>query len=147
GGSVSHHAQERRTVWECSIRRGDIYWIKYYSAGRPIRESTGTTKEKEAKRILKEKEGRSAAGLQPLPRIDRITYDELAHDLRLHYETTGTRELKEADTRLEALRPFFTGRRVASIKGALAEEYVQHRLQAGVTPPRSTENSRRSSAC
>jgi integrase len=64
--------------------------------------------------------------------VDRITYDELARDLRLHYETTGTRGLKEADTRFRALLPFFTGRRVASITGGLAEAYVQHRLQAGV---------------
>lgn len=115
-------------------KRGEVFWIKYYSGGRPIRASTGTTKIKQAQSILKEKEGRSALGLQPLPRVDRITYDELARDLRLHYETTGTRGLKEADTRSKALYPFFAGRLVASIKGALAEEYVQHRSQTGVTP-------------
>lgn len=115
-------------------KRGEIWWIKYYSSGKPIRESAGTTKQKEAERVLKSREGRSAAGLQPLPRVDRITYDELARDLRLHYETTGTRGLKEADTRFQALKPFFTGRRAASIKGVLAEEYVQFRLKTGVTP-------------
>jgi integrase len=115
-------------------KRGEMFWIKYYSSGKPIRESTGTTKQKEAELFLKNREGRSAAGLQPLPRVDRITYDELARDLRLHYETTGTRGLKEADTRFKALQPFFTGRRAASLKGALAEEYVQDRLQTGMTP-------------
>jgi len=113
-------------------KRGQVFWIKYYSGGRPIRESTGPTKQKDAERVLKNREGRSAAGLPPLPRVDRITYDELARDLRLHYETTGTRGLKEADTRFKALLPFFIGRRVARITGAQAEEYVQHRLQAGV---------------
>jgi len=97
-------------------KRGEVFWIKYYSGGRPIRESTGTAKMKQAQGILKEKEGRSAAGLQPLARVDRVTYDELAHDLRLHYETTGTRGLKEADTRFKALHPFFAGRRVVNIK-------------------------------
>jgi len=115
-------------------KRGEVFWIKYYSGGKPIRESTGTTKKKQAQDILKTREGRSAADLQPLARMDRITYDDLARDLRLHYETTGTRGLKEADTRFKALQPFFAGRRVANIKGALAEEYVQHRLQTGVTP-------------
>lgn len=115
-------------------KRGEVFWIKYYSGGKPIRESTGTAKQKEAERFLKHREGRSAAGLQPLPRVDRITYDELARDLRLHYETTGTRGLKEADTRFKALQPFFTGRRAASLKGALAEEYVQYRLKTGVSP-------------
>jgi integrase len=115
-------------------KRGEVFWIKYYSGGKPIRESTGTSKQKEAARLLKNREGRSAAGLQPLPRVDRITYDELARDLRLHYETTGTRGLKEADTRFQALQPFFTRRRAASLTGALAEEYVQYRLKGGVTP-------------
>jgi hypothetical protein len=63
-------------------KRGEVFWIKYYSGGKPIRESTGTTKKLQVQRILKEKEGRSVAGLQPLPRVDRLTYDELARDLR-----------------------------------------------------------------
>ena len=84
-------------------KRGEVFWIKYYSGCKPIRESTGTTKQKEAERLLKHREGRSATGLQPLPCVDRITYDELARDLRLHYETTGTRGLKEADTRFQAV--------------------------------------------
>ena len=115
-------------------KRGEVFWIKYYSGGKPIRESTGTSKQKEAERFLKNREGRSAAGLQPLPCVDRITYDELARDLRLHYETSGTRGLKEADTRFQALQPFFTGWRAANLKGTLAEEYVQYRSKAGVTP-------------
>lgn len=113
-------------------KRGEVFWIKYYSGGKPIRESTGTSKKKETERFLKNREGRSAAGLQPLPRVDRITYDELASDLRLHYETTGTRGLNEADTRFKALKPFFAGRRAVSITGALAEEYVQYRVKADV---------------
>ena len=122
-------------------KRGEVFWIKYYSSGKPIRESTGTTKQKEATRFLKDREGRSAAGLQPLPRVDRITYDELADDLRRHYEVSGSRGLKEADTRFNALKPFFSGRKAVSLKGELVEQYVKYRLEmkregrpAGVTP-------------
>ena len=43
-------------------KRGEVFWIKYYSGGKPIRESTGTSKQKEAERFLKHREGRSAAG-------------------------------------------------------------------------------------
>jgi hypothetical protein len=32
--------------------RGEIWWVKYYENGRPRRESTGTTKETEARRFL-----------------------------------------------------------------------------------------------
>jgi hypothetical protein len=33
------------------------HWMKYYSEGRPIQESTQTLDRVEAKRLLKEKEG------------------------------------------------------------------------------------------
>ena len=35
-------------------RPGSIWWVKYYRNGRPLRESTGTSKETEARRFLKE---------------------------------------------------------------------------------------------
>ncbi len=114
-------------------KRGNVFWIKYYSGGRPIRESAGTTKQKEAERFLKDREGRVAVGQAVLPRMDRIRYDELAEDLRRHYEVTGCRNVKEADVRLKALKPFFSGRRASTIGGPDVERYVQARQAAGVT--------------
>ncbi len=75
--------------------KGGPWWIKYYVNGKCMRESTGTTEVKKAERMLKEREGRAAVGL-PIPRrLDRMRYKELAKDLRLHYQTTGERDLKE----------------------------------------------------
>ncbi len=113
-------------------RRGEVWWAKYYINGRPIRESTRTERETEARRFLKEREGRVAVGQPALPRVERIRYEEIADDLRRHYETSGQRDLKEADTRLGALKVFFSGRRVVSIDAADAERYVQARQAAGV---------------
>jgi hypothetical protein len=48
-------------------RLGRIWWIKYYRNGKPIPESAGTAKETEARRMLKEREGRVATG-QPISR-------------------------------------------------------------------------------
>ncbi|HWV46255.1 MAG TPA: hypothetical protein VN039_09590 [Nitrospira sp.] len=114
-------------------KRGKVFWIKYYLAGRPIRESTGTTKQKEAERFLKDREGRVAMGTPALPRIDRIRYDELADDLRRHYEVTNCRDLKEADVRLKPLKAFFSGRRASGIGGPDIERYVQVRQGAAVS--------------
>ena len=61
-------------------QRGRIWWIKYYVNGRPVRESTGTDKEQEARRLLKTREGHAAAGMPMLPRADRIRYEEIATD-------------------------------------------------------------------
>lgn len=106
---------------------GSIWWCKYYQNGRPIRESTNTTKETEAKRFLKEREGRVATGQTILPRADRIPYEELATDLRQHYETTGERNLREADTRLNPLGEFFSGFRVVNIGPSQTSQYIQWR--------------------
>lgn len=114
-------------------QRGSIWWIKYYVAGRPVRESTGYEREKDARRVLKEREGRVAMGQPILPRVDRIRYEEIAEDLRRHYETSGSRSLKEADGRLKPLKRCFEGRRVASIGTADATAYVAQRQAAGVS--------------
>jgi hypothetical protein len=91
-----------------SGRRGRFYWIKYYRAGRPFYKSTKSEKETVARRILKAREGAIALGRPFLPRSDRVRRDEAAADLRQHYQTTGSRDLAEADTRL---RPLSTGSR------------------------------------
>lgn len=111
---------------------GKTWWVKYYFNGRPMRESTGTDKETEAKRFLKEREGRVATGQPILPRVDRIRYQEIAAELRDHYQTTGERDLGEADVRLTWLNKFFRGQRVAAIGGTLATQYIQWRQQMDV---------------
>ena len=51
---------------------GRVWWAKYYVDGRPVRESTGTEKEAEAKRFLKLREGAAATGAPIAPKVDRI---------------------------------------------------------------------------
>lgn len=68
--------------------RGEVFWIKYYCAGKPIRESTGTTKQKEAERLLKDREGRVAIGAPALPQLERIRFAKLK-PVRAASITTG----------------------------------------------------------
>jgi integrase len=114
----------RRPVAE---QRSAVWWIKYYANGRVVRESTRTEDKEAAKRRLKEREGAAATGQPILPRVDRIRYDELAADLRLHYQTTGRRRLAEVDDRLAHLKYFFEGRRVVAITPDIVTAYVAKR--------------------
>ena len=98
-------------------RRGDIFWIKYYSGGKPIRESAGTSKQKQAERFLKDREGRVAMGAPVLPQVQKTMVNELLADLKAHYETTGQRAMREAETRLTPLTQFFANRRANAISG------------------------------
>jgi integrase len=108
---------------------GPTWWCKYYVAGQPKRESTGTTKRKATEAFLKTREGCVAAGMPVLPRADRVRYEEIAKDLRTHYESSGNRNPEEAEFRPKHLDPFFRGRRVAEIGGAEIDAYVAQRQQ------------------
>jgi integrase len=108
-----------------------VWWVKYYVNGRPVRESTGSEKEQEARRFLDTRRGRAAAGLPMMPRADRVRYDEAATDLRAHYTATGCRDLAEAEGRLAHLDAFFRGRRLLSIGQADATTYALKRQGEG----------------
>ena len=123
-------------LYRPKLRSGKLsgkWWVKYYVNGRPVRESTGTEKESEARRFLKLKEGAVAKGSPIAPRLDRILYDELAGDLRQDYRTTGRRHLDEVEQRLAHLDKFFRGRRAANIGPTFVTTYVAQRQERGVS--------------
>jgi integrase len=126
-------------------RLSDVWWAKYYVNGVPVRESTGIsadtkTPPAEARRFLKEREGRVATGQPIMRRADRVLYDELAADLRTFYETTGRRRLDEVDDRLRYLDGFFARRRAAAIDAPLITQYVADRQRAPRPPANRTIN-------
>ena len=47
------------------VKQSAVYWIKYYRNGKPYRESTKSTKEADAKRLLKRREGDVATASCP----------------------------------------------------------------------------------
>src|SRR5262249_2057199 len=75
-------------------------------------------------------EGRAVAGQPILPRVDKITYTEVADDLRTFYRVTGRRNLREAEKRLRHLDRFFAAYRVAAIDPTAITRYVERRQQA-----------------
>ena len=123
-------------LYRPKLRSGKLsgkWWVKYYVNGRPVRESTGTEKESQARRFLKLLEGAVATGA-PIPsRLDRILYDELAKDLCLHYETTGRRHLDEVKHRLAHLDKFFRGGRATDVGPTQVTTYVAQRQGQGVS--------------
>lgn len=110
--------------------RGRTYWMKFYVAGRPVYESTHQTKETLAQRVLNTRLGKVALGELVLPRLDRITYDEAAKDLRDYYTSSGKRNLDEAEFRLTHLDTFFRHYRLTAIGPADITRYVVRRQEA-----------------
>jgi hypothetical protein len=67
------------------FRRGNIYWIEYWHRGKQYRESSKSTKESEARKLLKQRLGEM--GLRNLlgPIEERVTFDDLAVDYLQDY--------------------------------------------------------------
>ena len=57
---------------------GNTWWIKYYHNGKYYRESTKSTKETNAKRLLKLREGQITEGKFPGLTASRVRFDKLA---------------------------------------------------------------------
>jgi site-specific recombinase XerD len=125
-------------------QRGPVWWAQYFVNGRRVQESTGTRRKAEARDFLHKRLGRAAEGRPIPPRIDRILYDELAADLRLHYQTTGRRDLQDVEKRLRPLDQAFRGRRAVDLDEAAITRYVAERqgspTRRGSRPANGTIN-------
>jgi integrase len=109
--------RERGTgrIWQ----KGEIWWIQFYDHGRQVRESSGSTDERDAKRLLRRRLGEVALGMHC--RAREVSYEEIRDAFFLDYQTKHRKSLyfdKEGKPRLdkvEHLNGFFAGYRVSEI--------------------------------
>lgn len=111
-------------------QRGEVFWIKYYRHGKPYRESAKSTKEGDAKRLLKKREGEISEGKLPGVYFDKIRFEELAEDF-LRDRRINQRSEGDAQKRLNNLNPFFEAMRVTDITTSRINAYVDKRLSEG----------------
>jgi integrase len=112
-------------------KRGRVYWIKYYRSGKPYRESTKSTKEADAKRLLKKREGEISEGKLPGIYFDRVRFDELANDFRADYKINQKKSLDRAQRSLKHLQKAFEGMRVTDITTPRINAYIETRISEG----------------
>ena len=82
-------------------RRGQIWWIRYYKNGKRCEESSGSTKEADAKSLLRVREGDIERGVALTPKVGRIRFDEGAKDVLNDYRTNRKRSLDDVERRIE----------------------------------------------
>ena len=116
-------------------KRGDTLWIQYFRNGKRYRESTGSERETDAKRLLRLREGDIERGIPVTPRVGRLTFDEAAADLRNDYRANARKTLDDTEARIRLhLAPVFGGRRMASITTAEINAYTAARLDEHASP-------------
>lgn len=112
-------------------KRGNVYWIKYYRAGKPYRESTRSKKEPDAKRLLKKREGEISEGKLPGIYFDKVRFDELAEALLQDYRINGRKSLNRVEASLDHLKPTFEGIRIPQITTPRINAYIEARHDEG----------------
>lgn len=112
-------------------KRGQIYWIKYYRAGKPYRESIHSDKETDAKRLLKLREGQVAENRFPGLRMEKIRFDELIKDFLNDYRVNSKKSLRRAEQSAGHLKKCFGGMRAMDITTDRINAYILQRQEEG----------------
>jgi hypothetical protein len=110
--------------------RGETLWIKYYRLGKPYRESAGTKKETEAKRLLKLREGQVEEGKFPGLQVNRTRIDNLTDGFLLDYRINDKKSIKRAELSIKHLKEFFGNCKASDITTNRIKEYITTK-QAG----------------
>jgi len=112
-------------------QRGQIWWIKFYRHGRPVRESTGSTKERDAKNLLRRRLGAVAEGRPISLRAEKVRVGELLDDLLTEYRVNGRASLDRMEELVAHVRPVFGDARAAMVKTPDVRTYIDARQREG----------------
>ena len=115
-----------------TIKESPVFWIKYYRAGKPYRESTHSEKEGDAKRLLKLREGQIAENRFPGLRVEKIRFEELAEDLINDYKVNNKKSIDRAERSVKNLQSFFEGIRAVDITTDRIKTYILQRQEEGI---------------
>lgn len=124
--------KRKQKLTDGTVRELPTVWIKYYQNGRVVRESTGTTKETVARRMLRAREGDVEHGIPITPKMGHITFEEASKVLLEDYQVNGKKSCADVKRRIDlALEPAFRGKRLLSITTTEIRAYAAARQAAG----------------
>ncbi|MBN1443140.1 MAG: tyrosine-type recombinase/integrase [Planctomycetes bacterium] len=116
------------------FRRGEIWWCAYFRRGKEFRESSGSTKEADAKRLLKKRLGEIHAGSFIAPAKERLTVPELLEAVVLDYEVNGRKNLRNVRAHIKRLEAAFGFDRAIDVTEERIERYKLSRIEEGAAP-------------
>lgn len=124
------------------FQRGAVWWIKYYRNGKPYRETSGSERESEARKLLKKRLGEITLGRFIGPDAERVTIRELAQDYLNDYRINGRKSLDKAERMVKRidddgketdseLMAYFGDCKAHSVGADAVKKYISQRLDAG----------------
>src|SRR5262245_43560717 len=128
-GSIFHKAFKRKRGDGSEYLYESPTWeISYYHNGQELRESSHSTEEKAAIQLLKKRVqdlGRGVIGT----REDRVTFEQLAEDLKNEYKVNARRSLRSVELSIRHLSTFFAGDRAVHITTDRIRAYIAERQE------------------
>jgi integrase len=108
-------------------RRSPVWWIAFSSRGKVKRESSHSTKESDAWKLLKKRHGEIALGQPVGPDIEKTTFEHLAAMIVNDYKANGRRSLARLEDAINHLRDYLGDYRAVEIGGDTVTAYVTFR--------------------
>jgi hypothetical protein len=106
-----------------------VWWIRWHHRGKKYRESSESTNENEAKRLLKKRLGEAAIGRPVGPQVEKTTFEDLKTMLLDEYRANGRRSINRIEDALNHLAGFFTETRAIDITTDRVTAYVAERQE------------------
>lgn len=120
-------------------RRGRLWWLRYRVDGREHRESSHSTSQREAEKLLAKRQAELSVGILTAPDAKRVTFTDLAEMVRDDYRVRGRRSLDRLEISLGHLEEYFGACRAVAITSDRITAYERERLDAGAA--RSSVNT------
>ncbi|HEV8722937.1 MAG TPA: tyrosine-type recombinase/integrase [Candidatus Binatia bacterium] len=136
-GSVYQPTYRDKNTGE--VKKQAVYWIQYCRNGRVIRESSESSNEKGAWKLLKRRHGEIAAGKPVGPDVNRTTFEDMAAMVINDYKANGYTSLNRQEDAINHLREFFGEYRAIEITSDRVTAYVA--LRHGQKAANSTVNN------
>jgi integrase len=110
-------------------QRGQIWWIKYRVNGKPVYESSESTKESDARRLLKKRLGEIAIGRFIGADAERVTIRELAEDYLNDYRVNDKKSLDKAVRCANRINEFFGDLKAHTVTTDIVKRFITQRQE------------------
>ena len=111
------------------FQRGAVWWVKYYCNGKAYRESSGSDKESDARKLLRKRQGEIALDSFIGPESERITVRDLSEAFLNDYRVNQKKSLARASRSLTHILPYFGDYKAHQVKTDSVKNYIAHRLE------------------
>src|SRR5215210_3004241 len=106
-GTVTTETTTERREFGSLRLRGRLWWLRYRVDGRMHEESSHSTSQREAEKLLAKRQAQLSVGILTAPDTKRVTFSDLADVVRADYKVRGRRSLARLEISLAHLEKYF----------------------------------------